>query len=199
MHRFNSIALAVTLAVAGGPAASAGTVTVETQGINVTVEIKEASVAEVLTKLSQTQNFQVERIGTVDDNLKLNRTITGPLSVVLARVLERNSSVVVTAPRTRKVERVVLYGERQAATATPAAPAASPAQVSKPGAAKAVETKPAGEPELDPHVKAALERAAKDAEVAKANPDASAVQASDVRPPRRAAAGYLTGTRGRRS
>ena len=160
MSNFIQLTFASLLTVFTVGTATAGTVTIDIDPSAGTllVEANDATTDEILTRLGNSLNFEVERIGELSDNGMKNRRLTGSAQQVLDRLLERDNHMVISSAQTRTVDRVILFGPRQAeqaqaaetavarpATATAGAPLPVPAAVIAPVA------KPAAAPAAKPH------------------------------------------------
>ena len=109
---------------------------------HVVVEAQDATVQDVLEKLSEGHGFKVERADQTRDDAKISGRFEGPFSHVFERVLEKeNHFVEHSLNETGTITRVVLYGAQLAATPQDDAPSSS-AAVASPPRPKLVETKP---------------------------------------------------------
>ena len=135
-------ALSFLLLGAGG--ASATNVSLEMAGgdAHVVVEAQDATVQDVLQKLSEGHGFKIERADQARDDAKISGRFEGPFSHVLDRVLEKeNHFIERSSNQSGAITRVVLYGAQQAATPQADAPSTS-AAASSPPRPKLVEIKP---------------------------------------------------------
>ena len=181
MSTIARIAAAGLFAGLNAGAASSGTVTVNTEKGNdrqIVVEAKDATIAEILASLNEKQAFELERLGDFANTGPQTRRYTGEFRHVLERVLENESHLVITTMSKRDVQRVVIYGAPSALPAT-GLKAPEPVQATPPPAAA-----PDGPVTIDPHVQAALDRAKKEAELAK---ERGELQELDPGPMRRSA------------
>ena len=144
--------------------ASAGTVRVEADKENnrqIVIDAQDATVAEILAGMNEKQPFELERLGDFANVSPQTRRYTGEFRHVLERVLENESHLVVTSMGKRDVQRVVIYGSRLVQPTAVVPPATQPI----PATAAAIV--PLGPVQIDPVVQAALDRAKKEAELAK--------------------------------
>ena len=192
MSMIARIAAAGLFAGLNAGAASAGTVTVNTEKGNdrqIVVEAKDATIAEILASLNEKQAFELERLGDFANTGPQTRRYTGEFRHVLERVLENESHLVITTMSKRDVQRVVIYGAPSALPAT-GLKAPEPVQATPPPAAA-----PDGPVTIDPHVQAALDRAKKEAELAKERGEPLPHEQLDPGPMRRSAMNSRGGRR----
>jgi hypothetical protein len=167
-------------------------ITVEADGKTLSIDAKDATIEEILTKLNDTKPFVIERIGTIADTKSANRQLSGQTRVVLERLLENENHLIYTNVRTREVERLVVYG----APATNETSSNQPQHVASPAPTRsAPET--AKSPDPQDQLTAAIDRATKDAEAAASNPQINTDQQSS-RAPRGTSSMRGTAVRGRR-
>ncbi|WP_045835016.1 hypothetical protein [Hyphomicrobium sp. 99] len=97
---------------------------------HVVIEAQDATVQDVLLKLSEGRGFKVERADEARDDARISGRFEGPLAHVLERVLEKENNFVERSPdQPRTIARVVLYGAFPAsapASDAQTAPAAQP-------------------------------------------------------------------------
>lgn len=135
---------AVSFLLLGAGGVSAANVSLELAGgdAHIVVEAQDATVQDVLEKLSEGHGFKVERADQARDDAKISGRFEGPFSHVLERVLEKeNHFVEHSLNETGTITRVVLYGA-QPASAPQADASSSSAAVASPPRPKLVETKP---------------------------------------------------------
>ncbi|CAA2142684.1 hypothetical protein [Hyphomicrobium sp. ghe19] len=134
---------ALGFALLGAGAASAANVSLEVADgdAHVVVEAQDATVQDVLQKLSEGHGFKVERADQARDDAKISGRFEGPFSHVLERVLEKeNHFVEHGSNEPGAITRVVLYGAQPAITPQADAPSSS-AAVASPPRPKLVEIK----------------------------------------------------------
>ena len=160
MSNFIRLTFAVVLTVVMFGTATAGTVTIDIDASAGTllVEANDATTDEILTRLGNSLNFDVERIGELTDNGMKNRRLTGSAQQVLDRLLERDNHMVISSAQTRTVDRVILFGPRQAeqvqaaeSAAPHPVPATAAAPLPVPAAVIAPLAKPVSPPAAKPH------------------------------------------------
>ncbi|WP_143117833.1 hypothetical protein [Hyphomicrobium facile] len=136
--------VSLTFALLGAGGVSAANVSLEMAAgdAHVVVEAQDATVQDVLTKLSESRGFKVERADQARDDAKISGRFEGPFSHVLERVLEKENHFIEHGlNESGTIARVVLYGAQPAAT-PPADTPTSSAAVASPPRPNLVEIKP---------------------------------------------------------
>lgn len=101
--------------------ALAGSVTVESKSDLFIVEAREASVDEVLERIGEVQGFRVDRIGQSSNDGRLTMRLEGPFDVVLERVLQNESHMIIYSQDTKTgINRLVLIGTASSPESWPA-------------------------------------------------------------------------------
>jgi hypothetical protein len=95
-------------------AACAGSVTIERSpdGHTFTIEATDAALADVIGILREVEPFDLEQNGPGLSGGKITSKVVGPVRVIIELVLTDNNYLLYTNARTRRVERVVVFGSR---------------------------------------------------------------------------------------